>query len=62
MKKTEKDFDCVEMKRAGALRLHETIKDMSAEEEREYWKRRNQGFRKRFPRMRWADKPGASED
>ena len=38
MKTQKKSFDCVEMKRAGALRIYEETKDMSIEEEREYWR------------------------
>lgn len=39
-----KTFDCVEMKRRGALRLHERLKDMTVEQQIEYWRRRNKEF------------------
>ena len=39
-----KTFDCVEMKRRGALRLHERLKDMTVEQQIEYWRRRNEEF------------------
>jgi hypothetical protein len=61
MKKTEKSFDCVEMKRAGALRVYEETKDLTAEQEREYWQRKNEEMRKRFPRMRWPKDSDSSE-
>ena len=52
MKKTDKAFDCVEMKRAAAQRIHETLKDMTREERIAYWQQKNEETRKRFPRMR----------
>ncbi|MBM3289116.1 MAG: hypothetical protein FJY92_03105 [Candidatus Hydrogenedentes bacterium] len=39
MNTQKKPFDCVEMKRAGALKIYEDTKDMSLAEEREYWRR-----------------------
>jgi len=36
-----KTFDCVEMKRRAALRIHERMKDMTVEERIEYWRRRS---------------------
>lgn len=41
-----KPFDCVEMKREGAKRVYEIIKNMTPEEELEYWRRRNEEFRR----------------
>ena len=35
-----KTFDAVEMKRKAAQRIHEEIKDLSVEEETEYWQRK----------------------
>lgn len=34
---TEKNFDCVEMKRAAGLRIHEELKGKSREEQLAYW-------------------------
>ncbi len=45
MKKT---FDCVEMKRQGAARVYEEIKDMTLEEELEYWRRATEVLRKQI--------------
>jgi hypothetical protein len=39
-----KTFDCVEMKRRGAMRVHERLKDMTVEQQIEYWRRRNKEF------------------
>lgn len=39
MNTQKKSFDCVEMKRAGALRICDETKDMSHEEETEYLRR-----------------------
>lgn len=39
-----KVFDCVEMKRRGALRIYEETKDLTFEEQVEYWRRRNEEF------------------
>jgi hypothetical protein len=56
-----KVFDCVEMKRRGALRIYEETKDLSFDEQVEYWRRRSEEFRceqkqpsktKRRPRQR----------
>ena len=40
-----KSFDCVEMKRRGALRLHEQLKGMTIEQQLEYWRERSAAFR-----------------
>ena len=45
MKKT-KAFDCVEMKRRGAAEIYERTKDMTPAELLEYWRQRDQAFRK----------------
>ena len=34
------DFDCVEMMHQGALRIHETLKGKSKEEQLAYWRQR----------------------
>lgn len=39
MKTEKKAFDCVEMKRAGSLRIYEETKNLSLEEKREYWRK-----------------------
>ena len=36
-----KTFNCIEMKRQAALRIHERLKDMTVEQQIEYWRRRN---------------------
>lgn len=43
MKKT---FDCVEMKRRGAARIHRETKGMSLEQQIEYWRQRTEQFQK----------------
>lgn len=40
-----KTFDCVEMKRRGAARIHERLKGMTLEQKIDYWRRRSQAFR-----------------
>lgn len=40
MKKT-KDFDCVEMMHKGALRIHNTLKGKTREEQLAYWRQRH---------------------
>ena len=40
-----KPFDCVEMKREGALRVHERIASMTMEEKLAYWRRRSEELR-----------------
>lgn len=58
MKKTEKDFDCVEMKRAGARRIHEALKGKSHDERMAYWARKNAEFIHRYPTMRTLEDNG----
>ena len=41
-----KTFDCVEMKRRGAARIYEETKDLSLEQRIEFWRRRNEAFRR----------------
>jgi hypothetical protein len=41
-----KDFDCVEMKRKGAERVHAATKGMTVEEEVEYWRSRTEEARR----------------
>lgn len=49
-----KTFDCVEMKRQGAVRIHEQTKDMTLEEKIDYWRRRSQVFQNK-PRRNVKD-------
>ena len=46
MKTKAKTFDCVQMKRRGALRIYEATKDMTLEQEMEFWRHRSEAFRK----------------
>ncbi len=55
MKKIEKEFDCVEMKRAGAQRIHEALKGKSHEERMAYWATKNAEIRSRFADLRTLD-------
>ena len=50
MKTRTKTFDCVEMKRLGSLRIYETIKDMTFEQEVAFWRERSRRFRKELGR------------
>jgi len=45
-----KTFDCVEMKRRDGQRVHERLKDMTVEQQVEYWRRRSEEFL-RQPRL-----------
>ena len=40
MSPKKKPFDCVEMKRKGALKVYEATQDMPVAEEVEYWRGR----------------------
>ena len=42
-----KMFDCVEMKREAALRIHEETKNMSLEQRQSYWQRKSDEFLKK---------------
>ena len=56
-----KRFDCVEMKRRGAARIHERLKNMTLEQKIDYWRRRSQAFRveqeREVTRMKTPDRP-----
>ncbi len=52
MKRMKKDFDCVEMKHAAGLRIHEELKGKTREEQLLYWQRKNEEARKKYPQMR----------
>ena len=56
---TTKTFDCVEMKRKGAARIYEATKDLSFDEQVEYWRRRSDEFR-RQRRERQAQTEGSA--
>jgi hypothetical protein len=47
-----KTFDCVEMKRQGALRVHEILKDMTVEQQIEYWRQQTELMRQRHSELR----------
>lgn len=40
-----KTFDCVQMKRRGAVRIYEETKGMTLDEQIEYWRKRTEEFR-----------------
>jgi hypothetical protein len=40
-----KTLDCIEMKRQGALRIHERTKDMTVDQKIAYWRERSRLFR-----------------
>ena len=44
--KTKKTFDCVEMKRRGAERIHDQIANMTIEEQLVFWQERTELLRK----------------
>jgi hypothetical protein len=52
MKKTNKDFDCVEMMHEGALRIHEELKGKTRDEQLAYWQQRNEESSKKHPQLR----------
>ena len=56
-----KTFDCVEMKRRGAARIHDRLKNMTLEQKIDYWRRRSQAFRveqeREVTRMKTPDRP-----
>jgi hypothetical protein len=45
MKMKIKTFDCVEMKRGAAQRIHEELKGLSLQEKVDYWRHRSQQLR-----------------
>ena len=53
----KKRFDCVEMKRQGALRVYEKTKGMTVEEEVAFWKEQTAALMKR--RRAARKRPGA---
>jgi hypothetical protein len=53
-----KTFDCVEMKRHAALRIHEQMKDMTLQQKIDYRRRRSEEFRREQDGLR----PGVDLD
>ncbi len=54
----KKTFDCVQMKREGARRVYEQIKDMTLEQEIEYWRQRSEEFRREQEELTWEGRRG----
>lgn len=52
MKKSDKDFDCVDLMHEGALRIHEETKGMTEEEELAYWREKYEEARREHPGLR----------
>jgi len=52
-----KTFDCVEMKRRGAEYVYSLTKDMSRQEEIEFWRKRSQEFMHQQERLRAQQVP-----
>lgn len=46
MKAKVKTFDCVEMKRRAAERIHALLANMTSAEKLEYWRKRSEAFRR----------------
>ncbi len=46
-----KTFDCIEMKRRGAARIHQRTKDLTLEQQIDYWRRRSRVFRNEQERL-----------
>lgn len=46
-----KTFDCVEMKRKAAARIHEQTGNLTLEQKIEYWRARSQAFRAEQARL-----------
>ena len=56
---TNKDFDCVEMKRRGAEAVRERLKNKTFEEKVEYWRRRTEELRASVEKAREAKERNA---
>jgi hypothetical protein len=56
-----KTFDCVEMKRRGALRIHERLKNMTVEQQIEYWRKRSEEWQRGLERRRDQEGDETSE-
>ena len=55
-----KTFDCVEMKRKGAERVYQLVKDMTPEEEIEFWRRGTEKLRKEIEERKRGSRPTSS--
>ncbi|KPL10562.1 hypothetical protein AMJ85_05530 [candidate division BRC1 bacterium SM23_51] len=54
-----KVFDCVAMKRKASLRIHDETKNLTFEEELEYWHQKNEEMlRRQAQRLRQHEKSG----
>ena len=51
-----KTFDCVEMKRRAAERIYLETKDLTFEQIIDYWRRRNEEFRRGQKQIRLQEK------
>ena len=52
MKRKKKTFDCVEMMHEGGRRVYELVKDMTMEQEVEFWRKRTAELRRRQEELR----------
>lgn len=52
MKKTNEDFDCVEMMHEAGLRIHKELKGKTRDEQLAYWQLRNEEGRRKHARLR----------
>jgi hypothetical protein len=62
--KTIKGFDAVEMKRKGSLAVYERIKDMTLEQELDYWRKQSEALKreqKQAVQRRRSSKPALSK-
>ncbi|MCA9410420.1 MAG: hypothetical protein KC944_04370 [Candidatus Omnitrophica bacterium] len=57
-----KTFDCVEMKRRGATRIHEAIKDFTFEEKVAYWEKRSREYQEVVQERRATRSEGPAEE
>lgn len=57
MKKT---FDCIEMKREGARRLHARLEKMTRAEQLDFWRERTDALRRRADAVREKSPHGES--
>lgn len=55
-----KTFDCVRMKDRGAAAVYEKLKDVSVEQQIEYWERRTDKLGKRLEEAALRSKEGAA--
>lgn len=58
-----KVFDSIQMKRDGAVRIHEEIKDFTFQEKVDYWERKSREYQEKVARLRRSraesNSPGA---